>query len=110
MRPRANESRPSGARHAAAGHAAALTPAVFDAFRNWRRGRIVKRSRLDAGLWASVVGRYPFTRALDSGERERLRAWVILFLRSKSIVAAGGALLRRRNTGSRTLRFAGTIR
>lgn len=66
---------------------------MFEAFRNWRRERIVRRARLDAPLWEEVIERYPFTRALDEAERARLRRWAILFLNEKSIVAAGGLVL-----------------
>src|SRR5690554_1996864 len=93
MRPRADESRSPGARPGRAGGPAALSPAMFEAFRNWRRERIVRRARLDAPLWEEVIERYPFTRALDEAERARLRRWAILFLNEKSIVAAGGLVL-----------------
>ena len=66
---------------------------MFEALRNWRRGRILKRSSLEARVWASVIERYPFTRVLDEEERARLRDWVILFLAEKSIVGAGGLKL-----------------
>ena len=63
-------------------------------FREWRRARILQRSRLDDALWRSVLERYPFTRALGSGERAALREQVVLFLHEKSIVGAGGLELR----------------
>ncbi len=63
-------------------------------FTKWRRERILKRSALDEALWRSVVGCYPFTRALPAQERARLRECVILFLHEKSIVGAGGLELR----------------
>jgi Mlc titration factor MtfA (ptsG expression regulator) len=59
-------------------------------FKTWRRGRILKRSFLDADLWRTVLGRYPFTRGLSGAERARLHDWVVLFLHEKSIVGAGG--------------------
>jgi len=58
--------------------------------RNWRRERILKRSSLDDSTWRSVLGRYPFTRALPAQERARLRDLAVLFLHEKSIVGAGG--------------------
>jgi Mlc titration factor MtfA (ptsG expression regulator) len=61
---------------------------------NWRRERILRRHPLDGRLWRSVVGRYPFTRALSAEEQSRLREQVILFLHEKSIVGAGGLALR----------------
>jgi Mlc titration factor MtfA (ptsG expression regulator) len=67
---------------------------MLEAFRNWRRGRILRRSTLDERLWRSVLDRYPFTRALAPDERARLRELVVLFLHEKSIVGAGGLALR----------------
>jgi len=66
---------------------------MFEAFRHWRRERILKRSPLDAKTWRSVLDRYPFTRALSAEERARLRDLVALFLHEKSVVAAGGLVL-----------------
>jgi Mlc titration factor MtfA (ptsG expression regulator) len=64
------------------------------AFRRWRRGRILRRSALDEGLWRAVLDSYPFTRALSGPERDQLRDWVILFLHEKSIAGAGGLTVR----------------
>jgi len=41
-----------------------------------------------------VLERYPFARALSTEERARLRERVILFLHEKSIVGAGGLVVR----------------
>jgi len=41
-----------------------------------------------------VLERYPFTRVLSTEERARLRERVILFLHEKSIVGAGGLVVR----------------
>lgn len=67
---------------------------MFGIFRNWRRERILKHSAFDEALWRTVLGRYPFTRALAAEEQARLRDRVILFLQEKSIVGAGGLELR----------------
>ena len=67
---------------------------MFEAFRNWRRERILKRSPLEENAWRSVLRRYPFTRALSAEERARLRELAILFLHEKSIVGAGGLAVR----------------
>src|SRR5690242_12708455 len=67
---------------------------MFEAFRRWRRERILKRSSLDEKTWRSVLRRYPFTRALDARERERLHDLAVLFLHEKSIVGAGGLAVR----------------
>jgi len=62
--------------------------------RNWRRERILRRSSLDDREWRTVLERYPFTRVLSTEERARLRERVILFLHEKSIVGAGGLVVR----------------
>ena len=67
---------------------------MLEAFRNWRRGRILRRSHLDEGAWRVALEHYPFTRALAADERARLRELVVLFLHEKSIVGAGGLALR----------------
>ncbi|MGH7635481.1 MAG: zinc-dependent peptidase [Gemmatimonadaceae bacterium] len=67
---------------------------MFETFRNWRRERILRRSSLDARAWHSTLSRYHFTRALSEQERIRLRELTILFLHEKSIVGAGGLVLR----------------
>jgi len=66
---------------------------MFEALRNWRRERILKRSALDAAQWRTVLERYPFTRALSADERARLRDKVVLFLHEKSISGAGGLVV-----------------
>jgi Mlc titration factor MtfA (ptsG expression regulator) len=58
--------------------------------RNWRRKRALKRPSFDEAEWRIVLERYPFTRSLADGERDRLREQVILFLDEKSIVGARG--------------------
>jgi MtfA peptidase len=63
-------------------------------FREWRRGRVLKRSNFDDALWRTIVERYPFTRALAPEERASLREKVVLFLHEKSIGGAGGLALR----------------
>jgi Mlc titration factor MtfA (ptsG expression regulator) len=66
---------------------------MFDAFRRWRRNRIIARASLDPALWRQTLGRLPFLRGLSDAERERLREAVILFLHRKSIHGAGGLKL-----------------
>ena len=63
---------------------------VLQAFKRWRRNRILRRAAIDETLWRAVLERYPFVRALSAPERARLREWVILFLHEKSIAGAGG--------------------
>ena len=63
---------------------------MLKALRNWRRQRVLGRSRLDAALWAATLQRFSFTSQLASAERHRLRELVILFLDEKTIVGAAG--------------------
>lgn len=67
---------------------------MFETFKLWRRERILKRAAFDESLWRSVLDRYPFTRTLSPDERARLREDVILFLHGKTLVGAGGLVLR----------------
>ena len=67
---------------------------MFQALRNWRRQRILKRSTLDDGAWRSALERYPFTRSLSAEDRSRLRDLTVLFLHEKSIGGAGGLAVR----------------
>lgn len=63
-------------------------------FKRWRRARVLKHTAFDAKLWARIVARYPFTRALSAEELERLRELVVLFLHEKAIHGAGGMTVR----------------
>ena len=63
-------------------------------FSRWRRGRILQQASLDAATWRGTLARYPFTRALDEEERERLRELVLLFLHDKAIHGAAGMAVR----------------
>ena len=63
-------------------------------FSKWRRERILKRASLDERRWRTALDHYPFARVLSGEERSRLRDWVVLFLHEKSLVGAGGLVLR----------------
>ncbi|HKU70093.1 MAG TPA: M90 family metallopeptidase [Burkholderiales bacterium] len=67
---------------------------MFEALRNWRRDRVLKRSPIDDRMWRQLVARYPFTRTLPDADRARLRDLTVLFLHEKSIVGAGGLEVR----------------
>jgi hypothetical protein len=67
---------------------------MFEALRNWRRERVLKRSSIDDAAWRRAVARYPFTRSLPEADRARLRDLTVLFLHDKSIVGAGGLEVR----------------
>ncbi len=66
---------------------------MFEAFRRWRRRRIIERAELDPALWQQTLAQLPFLRGLSVAENERLRQTVILFLHDKSIHGAGGLTL-----------------
>ena len=67
---------------------------MFEALRNWRRERVLRRSPIDDRTWRRLVARYPFTRTLPDEDRARLRDLTVLFLHEKSIVGAGGLEVR----------------
>jgi MtfA peptidase len=66
---------------------------MFDAFRRWRRSRIIERAQIDPALWQRTLAQLPFLAGLADDEREHLRRTVILFLHSKSVHGAGGLVL-----------------
>jgi len=66
---------------------------MLEAYRNWRRERILKRSSIDEAAWRAVLARFPFTQALLASEQTRLRDLAALFLHEKSIVGAGGLMV-----------------
>ena len=66
---------------------------MFEAFRRWRRRRIVEHAGLDPVLWQQTLAQLPFLSGLSVDENERLRQTVILFLHDKSIHGAGGLTL-----------------
>jgi Mlc titration factor MtfA (ptsG expression regulator) len=59
-------------------------------FARWRRARAAGRTEIDDGLWAGVLGRLSFLRALPAADRQRLRDLVAAFLAEKSLHGAGG--------------------
>lgn len=62
-------------------------------FKDWRRQRILRRTKLDEAAWLRVVKRFSFAMRLTEAERARLRELVVLFLHGKQISAAGGLAL-----------------
>lgn len=62
-------------------------------FRNWRRKRIRQRDTLPDSAWNDAVASLPLLGGLSGDELGRLRELVILFLREKELVAAGGVVL-----------------
>ncbi len=63
---------------------------MLEAFKRWRRARIIARASLAPDLWRQTLVRLPFLHGLSDKERERLRQQVLLFLHGKSIHGAAG--------------------
>jgi Mlc titration factor MtfA (ptsG expression regulator) len=68
-------------------------------FRQWRRRRILSKSRVDDAIWQRVTGRFSFVARLNDDERARLRDLAILFMHDKQISAAGGLELNQEMKG-----------
>lgn len=66
---------------------------MFQFFQAWRRRRILQRFPVADTLWQYAVAHLPALQGLSTDERTRLRQWVTLFLREKSINGAGGLVL-----------------
>jgi len=62
-------------------------------FRSWRRRRLLRRTRLDAELWRSVVAGLPFLDSLDQVELARLRDMALILLDEKELHGAHGLVL-----------------
>lgn len=62
-------------------------------FKAWRRGRILKRARLDESLWQQALSRVALTRHFSHDDLARLRELVIFFLHEKSIDSAEGVVV-----------------
>src|SRR5260370_42122444 len=58
--------------------------------RNWRRKRLLRRARLDEGLWERVASRLSYLRGLSKEESARLEELVVLFLAEKEVHGAQG--------------------
>jgi Mlc titration factor MtfA (ptsG expression regulator) len=63
---------------------------MFQALRNWRRGRVLRRAAIPDALWHDAVAALPFLGVYGEDELARLREIVVLFLDAKSIVGARG--------------------
>lgn len=66
---------------------------MFPFFQAWRRRRILQRFPIADTLWQYAVSHLPALQGLSTDELTRLRQWVSLFLREKSINGAGGLVL-----------------
>ena len=63
---------------------------MFRLLRKRRRRKVLATRRIPDETWRDVLGAVPVLRALDDGERARLRDLALLFLHEKRIEAAGG--------------------
>jgi len=63
---------------------------MFSAISRWRQRRILRRAAIPDALWREATALRPFLAIYDSGELERLREKVVLFLHAKAIVGARG--------------------
>ena len=63
---------------------------MLEAFRRWRRERVLRSHALPDDLWREAVDALPFLDTYDAAELARLRDLVVLFLDAKSISGAQG--------------------
>lgn len=56
--------------------------------RNWRRRRLLEKTRIDEALWKRVASRLPFLRGLSDQDIARLKELAILFLGEKEMHGA----------------------
>ena len=63
---------------------------MFATLKNWRRQRVLRTAEIPEPLWREALELLPFLAICTDEEFLRLRAKVILFLYSKSIVGARG--------------------
>ena len=59
-------------------------------FQNWRRRRLLNRTRLPEAEWRATVANLPALKGLTPAEQERLRDLATLFLAEKALDLAGG--------------------
>lgn len=62
-------------------------------YRDWRRRRVLQRAPLSDASWSATVAALPLLHGLGASELTRLRELTTLFLREKTVVAAGGLML-----------------
>ncbi|MCO6413620.1 MAG: zinc-dependent peptidase [Thiogranum sp.] len=63
---------------------------MFNYLRQWRRKRIIRRSRISEDAWKSVFAQLPILGHLSAAEKDRLRDLAVLFLNEKSFFGAHG--------------------
>jgi Mlc titration factor MtfA (ptsG expression regulator) len=66
---------------------------IVQAYRRWRRARVLQASNLDEALWNATVRHFPFAWSLDRNEQRRLRDLVVLFVHEKQWSVADGLRL-----------------
>lgn len=62
-------------------------------YKEWRRRRILKRTRIPESIWRKAFSRLPVLRELSDEENARLRELAIMFLHEKVIESAAGLTL-----------------
>ncbi len=62
---------------------------MFDALRNWRQRRVLRRAAIPEPMWREAQEALPFLAIYTDYELTRLRETVVLFLDAKHIVGAG---------------------
>ena len=63
---------------------------MLERLRQWRRERILARTRIDEEEWQRALRRFPFTRDLAGADQARLRELTTLFLHEKRFTSAHG--------------------
>ena len=63
---------------------------MLEAFRRWRRERVLRTAALPDALWHDALAALPFLALYTADETARLRDLVVLFLDAKGIVGARG--------------------
>ena len=63
---------------------------MFEAFRKWRRRRLLATAAIPEPLWRQGLEALPFLAIYTEDELQRLRERVVVFLSEKSIVGGGG--------------------
>lgn len=63
---------------------------MFEAFKRWRRGRVLAGASIPDGSWHEAVAELPFLADWSDVDLAKLRELVVLFLDAKSVIGAGG--------------------
>ena len=64
---------------------------MFDAFRNWKRKRVLASAAIPEPLWREALETLSFVAIYTDAEFARLRELTVMFLSEKSIVGGGAS-------------------